>query len=250
MTSSQAHVARQIASQNAWYVSDQFEWAARPCIRRIYQRRFAFLAKQITQYLSGERPQAGLLDVGCGDGYWLAQLQQLRLPTLRLEGIDYNPLRLDRAERLLGPGVHLHLGDIEDYAFDAKYDIVLCHHVIEHTIDDTRLLRTIRRTVRDGGLLLLGTPNEGNYFMQRRNARLGLFDTTDHVHFYTEALIRSRIGKGGFTITGVHRDPAYFASDAVFYGLLSSDAGCTALCWLGSVLPSLCSGFSFACRPV
>ena len=68
----------------------------------------------------------------------------------------------------LAPSATLLLADILDYpAGDAAFDLVLFHHVIEHILDDTAALATVRRILKPGGLLVLGTPNEGCWWWLR-----------------------------------------------------------------------------------
>ena len=94
----QDHVSEQIDLDNDWYVSSQFEWASLPHIKKIYQGRFRFILSEIRHYLRIRKRQVKLIDLGCGDGYWLKQLENRKINQLNLEGIDYNELRIKRAK--------------------------------------------------------------------------------------------------------------------------------------------------------
>ena len=71
-------------------------------------------------------------------------------------------------------------------------DVVFLNHVLEHVPDDEGALRSVRRVLRPGGLLILGVPNEGcgwwqlAYRLQPKSRA-----QSDHVHFYVISAWRS-----------------------------------------------------------
>ena len=137
--------------------------------------------------------------------------------TERLYGSDYNIVRLARAHRL-APAATLFLADVLDYPTeDAAFNLVFFHHVIEHIPDDGAALATVRRILKPGGLLVLGTPNEGSWWWQLAYKRAPeVRATTDHVHFYTAETLTAKMRSAGFTVTEVHHmgwGPPDFALD-------------------------------------
>lgn len=248
MSSYKDHVNKQINLDNGWYVSSQFEWASLPYIKKIYQARFKFILNEIQRLLKIKKNATKLIDLGCGDGYWLKQLENKRISHLNLEGIDYNEIRIKRAKKILSPEIKLHINDLNSYQPTEKFDIVLCTHVIEHIPDDTAFLKSIKKILKTKGILILATPNEGSFLEQRRNKKYKLFDTTDHVHFYTEELIKSRLRKTGYKIIRIYRDPVYIGNDKIFYKFLTLPFGFQLLSKLNNLFPALCSGYIFSCR--
>jgi len=241
----ESHVTERIRSNDGWYTFEQFKWAALPYIRNIYEGRFTFIRNAI-----GDHPLTGephLLELGCGDGYWLKRLEEHSPAGLKLSGVDYNPLRIDRAREVLSGEVKLEVADLNQYE-PAPVDIILCMHVIEHIPDDTAFLSRVAGMISPGGMLILGTPNEGNYLMQRRNRKKGIFRSTDHQHFYVEELITSRIEKAGLRITGRYYDPFYLLNDRLFYRMLSKRTGYKILSRLARLFPYYASGYIFQCK--
>jgi SAM-dependent methyltransferase len=186
-----------------WYVEEQPPEEASPWRHHIKKRR-QYVERVLHRELTarGTAKAAALLDLGCGDGNhpkWLGRHAQV------LYGSDYNALRLARARSLV-PEARLFLGDILDYpAEDGAFDVIFFNHVIEHIPDDVRALSEIRRILAPGGLLILGTPNEGAWWWQlayRRTPHLRA--TTDHVHFYTAETISAKMQDAGLRITEVH----------------------------------------------
>ena len=242
------HVNEQIKLNNSWYTSEQFQWASLPYIKKIYQGRFRFILNEVHKYLFKNPGEAKLIELGCGDGYWLKQLENRQIKQLNLEGTDYNKLRLNRAKKLLSADTELFLADLNEFKPQRKYDIVLCLHVIEHIPDDVSFLKKIKKLISQKGVLILATPNEGSYLEIRRNAKYKYYDTTDHVHFYTEELIKARLRKSGYEIKRIYHDPVYIGNDEVFYKVLTWPYGYKILSNLTKIFPSLCSGYIFSCQ--
>ncbi|MFC3503307.1 class I SAM-dependent methyltransferase [Micromonospora krabiensis] len=104
-------------------------------------------------------PLPTVLDVGCGDGSFLAHLAAT-LPgqDVRWIGVDYSEHQLARAAALpyefhrcdLGEGIPLP---------DASVDLVHAGEVLEHLYDPDRMLEECARVLRPGGHLVLTTPN-------------------------------------------------------------------------------------------
>ncbi len=98
-----------------------------------------------------ERVQAGerVLDVGCGEGRFAAELARAGA---RVVGVDVaeEPLRRARARH---PELDLRLVDGEGSweLADASFDVVWAGEVIEHVADTAAWLSEVRRVLRSGG---------------------------------------------------------------------------------------------------
>ena len=96
--------------------------------------------------------RARLLDAGCGSGRMLDELADYGEPV----GLDADDLAVAAARRR---GHAVRSGRIEANPFpDASFDVVTCMDVLEHTPDDRRTLRELRRVARPWGLLLVTVP--------------------------------------------------------------------------------------------
>jgi len=94
------------------------------------------------------RRGARILDVGCGDGAFLAALH--RLGFRRLAGIDPH---VD-PERALAPVAK---GDIDD--IDGEFDVILFNHSLERMAAPVAALQTARRMLAEGGLAVIHLAN-------------------------------------------------------------------------------------------
>jgi len=96
-----------------------------------------------------------LLDIGCGDGSFLALMRDLGW---KVVGLEPDPVAAKGArERFLIPVV-------EDTLEDARlphrsFDVITLNHVIEHVYDPVSFLKECRRVIKPGGRVVITTPN-------------------------------------------------------------------------------------------
>jgi O-antigen chain-terminating methyltransferase len=138
------YVAFENAFRGAWKVKERMQWYM-PHIRALYHHK-------------EPRP---VLDLGCGRGEFLQELQRNNIPCV---GIDLNPAMVD-ASRAQGLNVSLaeavsHLRDREPGSLAA----ISSFHMIEHIPFDQvlHLIEAAKRALMPGGLLILETPNPEN----------------------------------------------------------------------------------------
>ncbi len=196
----EVEAARQV--RPLWYQEEQPAEQASPWRHHVRKRRL-YVEAALRKHGAGRpEPPARLLDLGCGDGNNLAWLSKFAQTAY---GSDYNLVRLVRA-RARNPAATIFAADILDFpAEPGSFDLIFFNHVIEHIPDDVAALAEVRRILKPGGLLILGTPNEGSWWWQwayRRDPQ-SLRDT-DHRHFYTGLTIGSKLIKTGFELIETH----------------------------------------------
>jgi SAM-dependent methyltransferase len=113
------------------------------------------------------RPDALVLDVGCGTGRHLLELS--RLPGsfigLDMSREDLRKMRylvhVTAKERPVVATIGAVQGDGERLPFaDGLFDCVICTETLEHVPDDRRVARELVRVLRPGGVLVLSVPDE------------------------------------------------------------------------------------------
>lgn len=118
-----------------WYRNPRFAVVNREVLRR----RVA-LALCAAEYLL-ERPVRTVLDVGCGEGAWRAELRRLR-PGVRYLGLDTSDYALQRH----GTRRNLRRGSVGDFAelnLRGPYDLIVCSDVL-HYVETPELRRGLR----------------------------------------------------------------------------------------------------------
>ena len=166
--------------------------------RNLHRVRLAYILDQITAAKRQNLNPLRILDVGCGDGVITKRLRD-RFPEAEIEGLDIDGVRLDRA-RAYSQGVTFRQGDVNSLPYDeCIFGIVLCHHVLEHVVDDTQVIKECHRVLVPGGLLILGIPHEGGIIgkiLRRMHSKL--YAEGEHINFYTISGMRKLILEQGF----------------------------------------------------
>jgi SAM-dependent methyltransferase len=102
-----------------------------------------------------------LLDVGCGDGLFLSELDaRLGLSSMAWElgGVDFSSSMVKAAAGLPYAVRQCNVEDGIPFG-DGTHDVVTAGEVIEHLYSPDRFVMEVRRILRRGGLLLITTPN-------------------------------------------------------------------------------------------
>ncbi len=102
--------------------------------------------------LAGDR-NARILDIGCGAGATLKQLERLGIAT----GIDISPEALDFSRKRGCRRLCL-VGEEKLPLADNTIDLIVSSDVLEHLEHDYRHLREYRRVLTEGGSLVITVP--------------------------------------------------------------------------------------------
>lgn len=145
------------------------------------------------------------LDVGSGSGPFSIYAA---VTGNRVTGLSYDAkLNAVARERARLSGIHdLDLRELDlrelDGAGLGRYDQILCLEVIEHLLDDAKLVAGLGRLLEPGGRLLLSAPHEGH----RRLFGEVVVDTEDgrHVRYgYSRERIEEIVLAAGLEVQGV-----------------------------------------------
>jgi 2-polyprenyl-3-methyl-5-hydroxy-6-metoxy-1,4-benzoquinol methylase len=150
--------------------------------------------------LAAVAPGERVLDVGCGEGSFAAELARAGAEVVAVD-VAEEPLRRAREHH---PELDLRLVGETGWPFaDADFDAVWAGEVIEHVADTAAWLSELRRTLRPGGRLLLSTPAHGLALRLRLALSEGAFadhfdPLGDHLHFYTRRMLAGLLAEFGF----------------------------------------------------
>lgn len=239
-----------IKSSDPWYTDEQIVSSQGQGRRQVIAKRVSFIVRTLTEWSRGKSLPLNLLDAGCGDGVLLKNL--VTLTGFKVYGIDYNPLRVDRA-RKNAPQAIVRQSDLRSLDFkDSFFDVIVMSQVLEHIPEDVLVLKCLARILKENGILILGVPNEGCLLAQLRNKYLerNISKTTDHVYFYTERTVIGKIAEAGFAIDKVARTGFFFPHQIIHTWLASRDWGYTLMQIMGKLIKSQVAGFHFVCRKV
>ena len=165
------------------------------------------LERQIDFFKPFTPKNAVILEIGCATGELAAAVRKA-LSVRRYEGVELSPAASEAA-KCLDKIYAEPLGDLVkgQCIEDAKFDIVLMSHVLEHIWDIAAEIEAIKRVLKPGGVLFLEVPNGAGH------RRLPIDDNRAHLHFFsTSSLTRLLANKGLETVaaaTDVPLDSRY-----------------------------------------
>lgn len=140
-----------------------------------------------------------VLDIGCGNGDFLAALAG---DGRRLVAVEPDPkARVVAASK----GLEVLPGTAEDLPqalTGQSFDIVTLTHVLEHCRDPLKALASIRDLLTPSGVLYCEVPNCGAIYFQTLARISEMLDVPRHLHFFTKASLTALCAKAGLQVTG------------------------------------------------
>ena len=105
---------------------------------------------------AGATPASRILDVGCGRG--------LLLKNLQYQGFS-NLSGVDPFQEKTHPGLNIHRTELNELA--GQYDFIMLHHSLEHMPDPAGALGELKRLCSPGGTILVRIPVASCYAWER-----------------------------------------------------------------------------------
>lgn len=176
------------------------------------------LKRRARRIIEEINPREGdkILEVGCGDGFYLHLLSNLGIKNLKLVGVDVDKNALKSARKnLKGKKVTLKHGDVmEKLPFkDNSFDKIIMSEVAEHLPDDVKGLKEVYRVIKPGGILCLTVPSANypflwdpvNWLLEHlfeTHIKSGFFAGiwNQHERLYEKNQIKKVIEKAGFRV--------------------------------------------------
>jgi SAM-dependent methyltransferase len=141
---------------------------------------------------SAVKEQPSLLEVGCGDGALLAELQRRR-PDWAYAGVDIAQSATELASAR-NPAAKIQTYDGRSLPFEnGEFEIGVLSHVLEHVEDPVALLAETGRVCR---LVVIEIPLEANLSAQRK-AKVSAAAEIGHLHHFSLEDARSLITNAG-----------------------------------------------------
>jgi 2-polyprenyl-3-methyl-5-hydroxy-6-metoxy-1,4-benzoquinol methylase len=148
------------------------------------------------------RPDARIIDMGCGDGFHLSLLRKLGAPGWELEGVDASERAVEAAR---ARGMVIHLGTAQQVSLPAaSYDLALLIATIEHVDDPPAVLRAVRELLRPGGRVVVVTDNTDTLSFRLFGGRYwGGYHFPRHWNLFNNQNLRQLAAQAGFDVENV-----------------------------------------------
>jgi 2-polyprenyl-3-methyl-5-hydroxy-6-metoxy-1,4-benzoquinol methylase len=138
-----------------------------------------------------------LLDIGCGKGGFLQQMQQRGF---KVNGLDVSPIACRLASEKVGKE-NIFEGDLLSANFPQRhYDIITLWHVLEHVNDPVKTLKKIHTLLKNDGLLIICCPNFNSLLRLMFKDKWYPLCTPHHLFHFTFQTLTSVLKLTGYTI--------------------------------------------------
>lgn len=175
-----------------------------------YESCFTYSRMRLRQALDVFLPQSApgqrALDVGCGTGH---HLRDLELRGFAVAGADGSREMLEEARRT-SPSADLHEADVASLPFpDGTFDLILCIEVLRYLEDSERCISEIGRVLRPGGVCLATAApmfSLNGYALVNRAALVAPVGDLVRLkqYFTTPSQLARRFQRAGFDDVAVH----------------------------------------------
>ncbi len=138
-------------------------------VESVYRIREAQQRRQTVRETFGARPGERVLDVGCGPGFYCAELAEEVGPSGSVVGVDGSQPMLALAGRRCAElgNVELRAGDATALGVsDADFDAALCVQVLEYVAETRAGLAELHRALKPGGRVLVWDIDWATFSMQ------------------------------------------------------------------------------------
>ncbi|HET9170929.1 MAG TPA: methyltransferase domain-containing protein [Actinospica sp.] len=168
-------------------------------------------------------PMGRVLDLGCGDGRFAAQIRGLGH---RVVGVDRAEAEGVRDRMNLFVRADLNEGIPPEARVAAGYDVVIAADVLQFLVQPEDLLRQIHSVLRPGGQVYVCVPNAVHWYPRLRFL-LGRFDydrrgilDVHHLRFFTRRSLRRLLVRTGYDILEAHGDALPFGGQRLLVRVL------------------------------
>jgi ubiquinone/menaquinone biosynthesis C-methylase UbiE len=158
----------------------------------------------IVKLLKKHNFQGDLLDIGCGTGTLLMQIQK-KMHFQHVEGSDFSQEALKLSKEKADFVFQADLNNIESFN-DKTYDSIVCSEVLEHIDNDSLAIQNLRTLLKFNGKVLITVPYSEKYWSEHD-------DFSGHVRRYQLDELLNKFENAGF------ENVEYFIWGGAFYSL-------------------------------
>jgi 2-polyprenyl-3-methyl-5-hydroxy-6-metoxy-1,4-benzoquinol methylase len=183
-------------------------------VNKLYHAVRKFTLKSKTNWIESEKKgNKELLDVGCGNGHFLAAAKE---KGWNINGVELDPETAARATKHAGISIAPSLREI---ATEKKFQVITLWHVLEHVYELDEYFQFFKNRLETDGKLLLALPNpasfDANYFEEYWAA----YDVPRHIYHFTPVTISALAAKYGFKL----KTSRGLIFDSFYISLLSNE---------------------------
>ncbi len=142
------------------------------------------------------RQNNNILDVGCGDGYFLTEAKKRKWKVI---GTEYNTGSIERCK---SKGIDIIGGKLKEITQlkNNYFDVITSFEVLEHINNPQEEIKLFWKLLRPKGIVYLTTPNFNSLSRKLLGNKWSIIQYPEHINFYTVKTIKFLFRQNGFRI--------------------------------------------------
>jgi len=183
-------------------------------VNKLYHAVRKFTLQSKTNWIESEKKgNRELLDVGCGNGHFLAAAKQ---KGWNINGVELDPETAARAANLTGLSIAPSLKEIDP---EKEFQVITLWHVLEHVYELDEYFNFFKSRLNKDGKLLLALPNPASFDAGYFEEYWAAYDVPRHIYHFTPATIAALAQKYGFKL----KSSRGLIFDSFYISLLSNE---------------------------
>lgn len=151
--------------------------------------------KLIVNNLSEKKEKVKIFDIGCGNGQFLNYISSKHFDKYGLE------INLEGFNICKEKGINVFNQDLDKVCFDSNFfDVITLWHVIEHSDNPNKMLISIKKILKDDGILLITTPDTNSLGFKYGQSLWFHLDAPRHLTLHNKVSLSYLLEKNGFEI--------------------------------------------------
>ena len=142
----------------------------------------------------------GALDIGAGDGAFLAEL--LRAGFTDVVGVEPSTAPIESAAPEIKPLLKHALFKPEDYPA-SSFSLITCFQTLEHLTDPMEMCRSAQRLLKPGGALFVIAHDRRSFSARVLGMKSPIFDI-EHLQLFSPGSARQLLERAGFANVDLH----------------------------------------------
>jgi 2-polyprenyl-3-methyl-5-hydroxy-6-metoxy-1,4-benzoquinol methylase len=183
-------------------------------VNKLYHAVRKFTLQSKTNWIEPEKKgNRELLDVGCGNGHFLAAAKQ---KGWNINGVELDPETAARAANLTGLSIAPSLKEIDP---EKEFQVITLWHVLEHVYELEEYFQFFKGRLAKDGKLLFALPNPASFDATYFKQYWAAYDVPRHIYHFTPATIAALAQKYGFKL----KSSRGLIFDSFYISLLSNE---------------------------
>ncbi|OGE30364.1 hypothetical protein A2631_01150 [Candidatus Daviesbacteria bacterium RIFCSPHIGHO2_01_FULL_44_29] len=148
---------------------------------------------------SGLPKNPKVLEIGCGNGFFLEELKKAGLT--RLFGVEPSKEMTKQTSQSIKQNIKTALF-IKDLFPQGSFDLICCFHTLDHVVDPNTFIQDTQELLKQGGKALFVVHNTKGLSVQLFGEKSAIFDI-EHIYLFDKKTLRAVFTQNGFQVEEV-----------------------------------------------